>query len=88
MRVNVRSSIGAYYVEESLNITRQKAMNPNSETLKSYALGGRTATHPKLTKYVQSRQPGIDGGRVTRPTMRERRRAAERFHKKQAKKER
>ena len=45
-------------------------------------LRGRCVTHPNLTKYVQS----SSGGSVTRPSTREMRRAAERFHRKQSKK--
>ena len=46
----------------------------------------RHVTDPNLTKYVQERNPGVEGGRVNRPGSREMRRAAERFHRKEAKK--
>ncbi len=61
-------------------------MDFHPEGFNNAAFGGRNVSHPNLTKQVQSRNPRVEGGRLTRPGTREMRRAAERFHKKQSKK--
>ena len=61
-------------------------MNAYPEGHNQPGVCGKHATNPNLTKYVQSRNPRAKGGWVKRLGTREMRRAAARFHQRQAKK--